>query len=98
MGRGDVVIDDRCQVQCDVIFCHADLTRDLDDLDLDIDLDEAFGERVDLDKARVDSAREATKFGYQADITLRDRLVRVGADDAARNGSAETNQATKIID
>ena len=74
------------------------MTRDLDDLDLDIDLDEAFGERVDLDKARVDSAREATKFGYQADITLRDRLVRVGADEAARNCSAETNQVAKIVD
>jgi hypothetical protein len=74
------------------------LTRDLDDLDLDVDLDEALGKRVDLDETRVNGAREATEFGDQADVTLRDGLVRIGADEAARNCAAETNAATKIVD
>jgi hypothetical protein len=74
------------------------LTRDFDDLDLDIDLDETLGQRVDLDKTWVDSAGEAAEFGDEPDITLRDRLVRVGADDAARDGTAATDQFTQVVD
>jgi hypothetical protein len=74
------------------------LTRDLDNLDLDVDLNQALRQRVDLDETRVDSAREAAEFGDQTDITLRDGLVRVGADEAARNSSAETNTLTKVVD
>ena len=93
-----MVVDDGGQVQCDIVLGHADLTRDLDDLDLDIDLDEALGERVDLDETWVDSTCEAAEFGDQPDVTLRDRLVGVGADEAARDSSAETDAATQVVD
>jgi hypothetical protein len=58
------------------------LPGDLDDLDLDVDLDEGFGERVDLDESGVDGAGEAAEFGDEADVALRDGLVGVGTDDA----------------
>jgi hypothetical protein len=96
--RGDVVVDDGGQVQGDVVLCHADLTRHFDDLDLNIDLDEALGKRVDLDETGVDSTREAAELGDQTNVALRDRLVGVGADDAARNGTAEADRVTKRVD
>jgi hypothetical protein len=74
------------------------LAGNLDDLNLDIHLDETLRERVDLDETGVDSAREATELGDQADIALRDGLVGVGADEAARNRSAETNAFTQVVD
>jgi len=74
------------------------LARNLDDLNLDIDLDETLRERVDLDETGVDSPREATELGDQADIALRDGLVGVGTDEAARNRSAETNAFTQVVD
>jgi hypothetical protein len=98
VGRGDVVVDDGGQIQGDVVLCHADLARHLDDLDLDVDLDEALGKRVDLDETGVDSTRKAAELGDQTDVALRDRLVGVGADDAARNGSAEADPVTKSVD
>ena len=68
--RGDVVVDDRCEVQGDVVLGHADLLRHLDDLDLDIYLDEFLGQRVDLDETGVDGAVEAAEFGDQTDVAL----------------------------
>ena len=56
-------------------------------LNLDIDLDELFGQRIDLDKTWVDCAVEATKFGHETDVSLADWLVWVGADDTAGDGS-----------
>lgn len=44
--------------------------RDLDDLDLDVDLDEVFGEGVDFDEAGVDGFVEAPEFGDQPDVAL----------------------------
>ena len=96
-GR-DVVVDDGGEVDADVVLCHANLLWHLDDLDLDIDLDEFFGQRVDFDETGVDSAVETTEFGDQANIALADRLVRVGADDAAGDGAAETEAGTEIVD
>ena len=93
-----MIVDDGGQVQCDIVLCHAHLARDLNDLDLDIDLNEALGERIDLDETRVDGTRKATEFGDETNVTLRDRLVGIGADDAAGNGSAETNALTEIVD
>ena len=37
VGRDDLVIDNRRQVQSDIVLGHTDLTRHLDDLDLHID-------------------------------------------------------------
>jgi hypothetical protein len=42
----------------------------LDDLNLDVDLDEALRERVDVDKTRVNGASEATELGDEPNITL----------------------------
>lgn len=72
-------------------FGHANLLRYLHDLDLDIDLYELFGERVDLDKTRVDGASETTELGDETNITLVDRLVGVRAAKAAGNGTESTN-------
>ena len=52
-------------------------------MNLDIDLDQLLAERVDLDQTRVDGACETAEFRDQADITLRDGAVWVGAEDAA---------------
>jgi hypothetical protein len=65
------------------------------DLNLDVNLDKAFAQRVDLDQSRVDGSIEATKLGDQADITLRHRLVWIWADDTARYRSAGTNAVAK---
>ena len=96
--RRDVVVDDGGQVEGDVVLGHADLAGDLDDLDLDVDLDEAFGERVDLDETRVDGAVEAPEFGHETDVTLADGLVRVRAADAARDGTGETDEGAERVD
>ena len=95
--RYDVVIDDRGQVERDIILGHAHLTRHLHNLDLDVDLDEALGQRVDLDQARVDGAHEAAEFGDQADVPLGDGLVGVGAADAAGDGAEETNALAECV-
>jgi hypothetical protein len=60
-------------------------------LNLNINLDEAFAERVDLNKTRVDSAIETAKFGDQANITLRYRFVGVRTDDTAGDGTHSSN-------
>jgi hypothetical protein len=67
-------------------------------LDLDIDLDETFTERVDLDKAGVDCTIEATEFGDQTDVTLGDRLVWVGAADAAWECAHGSNALAEGVD
>ena len=91
VGGRDVVVDDGCEVQGDVVLGHADLLRHLDDLDLDVYLDEFLGQRVDLDETRVDGAVEAAEFGDETDVALGDWLVGVRADDAAGDGAAETD-------
>lgn len=67
-------------------------------LDLDIDLSERLRQRVDLDKTRIDGASETTELGDKTNITLLDRLVRVGAADAARNGSESTDSRAERVD
>lgn len=42
-----------------------------DDLDLDVDLDEVLGKRIDPHETRIDSARESAKLGDETDGTLR---------------------------
>ena len=92
---GDVVVDDAGEVQGDVVLGHADLLGHLDDLDLDVDLDELLGERVDLDEARVNGAVEAAEFGDEADVALRDGFVGVRAYDAAGDGAEEADARTE---
>jgi len=58
-----------------------------DDLDLDVDLDQALAQRIDLHQAGIDCAVETAEFRDQADITLRDGLIWVRADNAAWNRS-----------
>lgn len=98
VGADNMVVDDGRQVERDVVLGHADLLGDLDDLDLDVDLNEALGEGVDLDKARVDSLVEFAKLGDQTNVTLVHVLVRVRADDAAWNGTQGSNKGTKTVD
>jgi len=59
-----------------------------DDLDLDVDLDEAFRQRVDLDETRVDGAVESSELRDQADVPLGHGFVGVGTYDAAGDGPA----------
>ena len=68
------------------------------DLDLDIDLNEFLRQRVYLHETRVDGAVEATELGDEPDVALADGLVGVGADDAARDGTAESDAGTEVID
>ncbi len=60
-------------------------------LDLYVNLDKTFAEGVDLDETGVHCAVESTKFRDQADVTLRHRLVRVGAEDTARDRAHGSN-------
>lgn len=94
----DVVIDDRGQVQGDIVLCHADLLRNLDDLDLDVDLDDALGQRVDLDQTGVDGLVETAELGDEANVALVDVLVGVGAANAAWHGAEGTNDGSQAVD
>jgi len=94
----DVVVDDGCEGQVDVVFGHADLFWDFDDLNLDVYLDQALGEWVDLDETWVYCSCESTEFGDQTDLTLRNWLVWVGADDAAGDGAKGTDAASEGVD
>ena len=93
-----MIVDDRGQVECDIVLGHTDLTGHLNNLDLDIDLNESLRERVDLDQTGIDGAREATELGDQADVSLRDWLVGIRADNAAGNGAQETNAVSEGVD
>ena len=57
------------------------------DLDLNVYLDQLFGERVDLHETGVDGAVEAAEFGDESDVSLADWLVGIRAADATWNGS-----------
>ena len=63
---------------CEQVAIEWDRER-TNNLDLDIDLDQLLGQRVDLHETRVHCAIEAAEFGDQPDITLADWLVGVGA-------------------
>lgn len=82
----------------DITFGHANLLRNFDNLDLDVDLNERFGERVDLDKTRVDSTSKTTELGDETNVTLLDRLVWVGAAEAARNRTKSTDGRAESVD
>ena len=69
----------------------------LNDLNFDIDLDEALGERIDVDKTRVNGASKFAELGDQTDVALRDWLVRVGTDNTAGNGTEETDARSQSV-
>lgn len=98
VGRDDVVVDDAGKVEVDVVLGHANLLGDLDDLDLDVDLDQALGEGVDLDETRVNGLVELAKLGDKADVALVDVLIRVGAANAAGDGSQGPDASTEGVD
>ena len=98
MRARNMVINNRGQLQRDVVFSHADLLRDFDDLDLDVDLDEALGEGVDFHETGIDGAVETSKFGDKADVALGDGLVRVGAADAAWDGAEGADAGAETVD
>jgi hypothetical protein len=79
-------------------FGHADLLRHFDNLDLDVDLNERFRERVDLDETWVDGASETTELGDETNISLLDRLVWVWAAETARNGTESTDGRAESVD
>lgn len=59
VGRGDLVVDDGGQSERNVVLGHADLARNFDDLNLDVDGLEVLTERVDLDETGVHGAFES---------------------------------------
>lgn len=92
-----MVVDDGGEVEGDVIFCHADLTWHFNYLDLNVNLDKALRERIDLDEAGIDGTREFAELCDEADVSLGDWLVGIGADEAAWDGAEETNGGTKSV-
>jgi len=79
-------------------FGHADLLGNFHDLDLDVDLHERFGERVDLNETRVDGASETTELGDETNVTLLDVLVWVRAAETARNRTESTDGRAESVD
>ena len=73
-------------------------TKRTNDLNLDIDLYERFGERVDLDETRIDGASESTELGDETNVTLLDGLVWVRAANAARDRTESTDGGTQSVD
>lgn len=61
-------------------------------------MDKFLRQRVDLDETWVDGTVEATELGDQTNVSLADWLVWVGANDAARDGAAATNERTEGVD
>lgn len=86
-----MIVYDRGQVQSHVVLGHADLLGNFHNLNFDVDLGELFRQRIDLDQTGIHGAIESAKFGDQSDVTLRNRFVRIRADNAAGNGSEESD-------
>lgn len=61
-------------------------------------MDELLRQRVDLHETWVDGTVEATELGDQTDISLANWLVWIGANDAARDGTAATDECTEGVD
>lgn len=98
MWRGNVVIDNGSELERNVVLGHADLLWDFDNLNLDIDLDESLGERVDLDETWVDGTVETAELCDETDVALGDRLVGVGAADAAGDGAEGADAGAETVD
>lgn len=94
----NVVVDDAGEVEVDVVLGHAHLLGDLDYLDLDVDLNKALGQGVDLNQTGVDCLVELAELGDQADVALADVLIRVGAADAARDRAQGSHAGAEGVD
>lgn len=94
----DVVVDDAGEVEVDIVLGHAHLLGDLDDLDLDVDLDKALGQGVDLNQTRVNCLVEFAELSDKADVTLADVLIGVGAADAARDRAEGSHAGAEGVD
>ena len=81
-----------------VVFRGQEDCSHTNDLDPDIDGDKVLGERIDLDQTRIDCAIESSEFGHETNISLVDWLVRVRADDAARDSPKKTDGAPESVD
>ena len=68
------------------------------DLNFDIDLDELLRQGIYLNQAGIHCAVEPTELGNQTNVSLADGLVRIWANDAAWNGSEETNTISERVD
>lgn len=60
-------------------------------LNLNIDLNKTFAERVDLDKSGINSAVKATELRNQANISLGHRFVWVWTDNTAGNSTQSSD-------
>lgn len=67
-------------------------------LNLDINLNKTFTERVDLDETGIDSTIESTELGDQTDVTLRDGFVGVRTANAAGESSKSSNARAQGVD
>lgn len=94
----DVVDNDRFDFDRQVVLGEDVLPGNVDDLDLDRDLTDLLAERVDLDQSGIDTARELSERRNESYATLLDLLVRVGAAEAARNGTEKSSEATEAVD
>lgn len=85
-------------MESNIVLGHADLLRDLHNLDLDINLDQLLAERIDLDKSRINSAIETSELGNESNVALIHWLIGIWTNDTAWNGSHATNAATERVD
>lgn len=98
VGADNVVVDDGCELERDIVLGHANLLGDFSSLNFNVDLDKGLAQRVDLNQTGVDSTVEAAKLGNKTNITLLDTLVRVGAADAAWDSTHGTDASTETVD
>lgn len=87
----------RINLDIDIILGHDDLMRDVSNLDLDIDLYQLLSDRVNLCQTGVDNLVEFAKASNETDRALGDGLVRVGAADAAGDGSEGADEVSSGV-
>lgn len=95
MRHCDVIVDNAGKIEGDIVLGHTDLAGHLDDLDLDVDLDQALRKGIDLDETWVDGTIEATEFSDQTNVSLRDGFVWIRADDTAGDCAEETDEGAQ---
>lgn len=74
------VVDNRGQIESDIVLGHANLARDFNDLDLNVDGRKMFAQRVNFDQTRIDRTLESTTgvsilVALEASIPYRPNLV-----------------------
>lgn len=97
VGVGDVPVNDRVELETDVVFCRHTLLGHHCELDLDVDDAQALAAWVDLDQTRVDRLVELAKAADQADGALSNLLEGVRAR-AARKLAQGARQSSNAVD